>query len=148
MGSYKKIGLSHEMGLIDIPPLLMNSENVYKYINAFLNRNLAHVPIIPINVLLTPKNFCLNIVLHCIKNCRMNIVVTRLYTIKLLYTTRCLPLKGEYKHIYIVTIYMLHNCIYKIYNVIPLPCTQAPLLLNQALNQVCICGAGLFHPSP
>ena len=31
MGSYKKIGLSHEMGLIDTPPFMKLCLNVYPY---------------------------------------------------------------------------------------------------------------------
>ena len=31
MGSYKKIGLSHEMGLIDTPPLIEGNQGIFLY---------------------------------------------------------------------------------------------------------------------
>ena len=100
--------------------------------NIFLNENFAQMPVMYIDVLLTPKRmptlpltstllcFVSNIAV-CIfvyKGCKQ----TNFFT-----TTRCYPIS-----IFIVVtyLYMLRICIYKIYNMIPLLCTKVKFLIK------------------
>ena len=120
--------------------------------NNYLNGNLAQIPVIHIDVLLTPK-IKATLVLASTLFCFESNILARIFVYKVINNQtpsllQCVSLLRENINIFInvAYLYMLHICTYKLknmislYNMIPLLCTKVKFHIKY------LCGTRLHYP--